>query len=333
MLFLAFLCGTFADRLCAVGGRSFNGTILASVECTDVRVGGQALAWTEDLPPMLVPRYNFGSTYFDSEWIFCAAGGFGGIEETTLAEVECFNGSTWQAWPEMNVPREGLGLGVFGSKLYAAGGFTSLPSFRVLTSYEVLENGNWTLVFPFTSRYNFALYSNNFSMCAMGGRGTSQLLDSMECFDGEQWVEQAPMLHPRSSFAAAKFEQTTLFGTPLKNLGLIATGPPSTPPRARADIYDEESGTWQALFAVMAEPRSWHTLSEYRGLLCAMGGILREDITVQPISPLECLRVATVSPPFAQWITIGGSMITPRYGHGAIAEYTVNYVCVCVFFF
>jgi N-acetylneuraminic acid mutarotase len=218
-------------------------------------------------------RRSMGATRFAlgvgvvNQRLYAVGGGSGGaptssVEMYNPAEPPFGISDSWTPRASMSIAREGVGVAVVGSRLYAIGGHTSGGG--VVSSMEAYNpsTNTWDSSLPAmpTPRAEFATAAIGSVIYVVGGEDDSHVsLNTLEAYDvgANSWSTVAPMPTARRFFAAA-----------VVNGILYAIG---GTPSGTVEAYDPSTNTWSTK-APLPNPRSGLAAGAIDGLIYAVGG-------------------------------------------------------------
>ena len=174
-------------------------------------------------------------------------------------------GGTWSVKAGMPTPREGLGAGTAGSKLYAIKGY-NFGDTSINQAYDPATNTWTTLANSPTPESEFGATALGTRVYAIGGRTNGGTTVSIYDTSSNTWTFGAPMPTARRGAAVVAV------GTTIYAIGGSACCEPGISPQYAAnEAYDTASNTWRIL-APLPSPRSDAYAVEVSGKIYVIGG-------------------------------------------------------------
>ena len=182
--------GVVDSKLYAVGGAVMNNggwTVLANVEVYDPATN----TWAA-VASMPTARKSLASAVVGGKLYALGGSSFGCCPDNALATVEMYDTATntWTTVAPMPTARYGLVAEVVGGKLYAAGGYHSVPVDNAIDTVEVYNPAanKWAAVTPMpTARYGLVagvlggkLYAAGGSCCTQDDENPLDVLEVLE---------------------------------------------------------------------------------------------------------------------------------------------------------
>lgn len=191
--------GVLGGRLYVVGG--YTGKAGAWEPVDEVHsLGPGETAWRQE-PSLLGPRGALAVASLDDALV--AIGGVGAGERTT--EILDAGGTAWTAGPDLNVEREHLAATGAGGRAWAiAGRLHTLESNRDTTESWGPGEDEWREEPKLNhTRGGVGAAAPGDRPCVAGGEqpGEPSTIETIECFDGEQWEVVARLEVPRHGVA------------------------------------------------------------------------------------------------------------------------------------
>src|SRR2546425_767943 len=174
-------------------------------------------------------------------------------------------GGTWSVKAGMPTPREGLGAGTAGSKLYAIKGY-NFGDTSINQAYDPATNTWTTLANSPTPESEFGATALGTRVYAIGGRTNGGTTVSIYDTSSNTWTFGAPMPTARRGAAVVAV------GTTIYAIGGSACCEPGISPQYAAnEAYDTASNTWRIL-APLPSPRSDAYAVQVSGKIYVIGG-------------------------------------------------------------
>ena len=189
------------DRVYAVGGYT-NGVGGAWQPQSGMwSLGPGEPAWREEAPMPAGPRGALGAAAAGD--VLVAAGGESG--GTVLGRTEVYDPErgTWRPGPDLAVSREHLAVAAGGDRVYAiAGRAGGLGNFRAVQSLDPRSDREWRDEPEVAhSRGGIGAAAVGDRVCVAGGEEAAGTIASVECLDGDRWVQAARLARPRHGLA------------------------------------------------------------------------------------------------------------------------------------
>ncbi|EDO38065.1 predicted protein [Nematostella vectensis] len=238
--------------------------------------------------------------------------------ETISNTTECYSlqTNTWQSSAPLIVPRQQLGVGNIGNRLYAVGGsngYTRLSTVEMFTP----ESNKWTYCKSLnTSRSGVGLGVLGETLYALGGYDGRTCLKTVERYD--------PQVDCWSSVASTTVTRSFPGVAELGGRLFVIGGNDGASFLNSVECYDPLSNKWTTLPS-MCRPRAGIGAGAIDGLLFAIGGfdgMLRLDIvemfesrmnTWTQVSPLKSCRDGVCVAAYGCWIYAVGGIDGPSY--------------------
>src|SRR3989441_6406881 len=211
-------------------------------------------------------------------------------------------GGTWSIKAGMPTPREGLGAGAVGSKLYAIKGFSFFGDSGINQAYDPATNTWTTLASSPVPESECGATAVGTRVYAIGGRTTGGATVSIYDTASGAWSFGAPMPTARRGAAAVAV------GTTIYAIGGSACCAPGTSPQYVAnEAYDTLSNTWRIL-SPLPSPRSDAYAVAVSGKIYVIGGFSTtlSNRTSSLLSTIQAYNIASDT-----WSTLA-PMPTPR---------------------
>ena len=248
-------------------------------------------------------------------------GGYTG-NNTTAANIYTYD-PTMDTWETLQSPTRCSAFTTYHNKLLLVGGLETSTG-QETNQLWVFEEGEQTWTQPLlpmpTSRWGASAVSYQDYLIVAGGRNSDGLLNTVEVFDGQQWVA-ADQLPKRCSFMQSTshdghyylmggdYQGTSVFYTSLQSLVEKATQHPPTSPS-----NTDQLSVWKTLTDT---PHRHSSTTIFGGALVAVGGDPNQSSLhlYFPLTqswlpalemPLGVQYTCTVTLPTGEMMVIGG---------------------------
>ena len=248
-------------------------------------------------------------------------GGFTG-NDTTAANIYTYDPTT-DTWETLQSPTRYSALTTYHNKLLLVGGVETSTG-QATNQLWVFEEGEQTWTQPLppmpTSRRGVSAVSYQDYLIVAGGHNYGGHLNTVEVFDGHQWVTADPLPERCCSMMSTSHDGhyylmggycqgTSVFYTSLQSLVEKATQHPPTSPSST-----DQTSVWKTLTDT---PHQWSSTTIFGGALVAVGGWTNQSSLhlYFPLTqswlpagemPLGVDRTCTVTLPTGEMMVIGG---------------------------
>ena len=194
------------DRVYAVGGYTDGTGGAWEPQAGMWSLGPEEPAWREEAPMAAGPRGALGAAAA-GDLLVVAGGESGG---TVLGRTEVYDPErrAWRPGPDLSVPREHLAVAAGSDRVYAiAGRAGGLGNFRAVQSLDPRADRPWRDEPEVAhSRGGIGAAAVGDRVCVAGGEEPAGTIASIECLDGDGWVQAARLARPRHGLAVMGIE-------------------------------------------------------------------------------------------------------------------------------
>jgi hypothetical protein len=194
------------DRLYAVGGYTNGAGGAWEPQAGMWSLGPEENSWREEAPMPGGPRGALGAAAAGD--LLVVAGGESGGAVLGRTEVYDSERRAWRTGPDLALPREHLAVAAVGDRVYAiAGRAAGQGNFRAVQSLEPRSDRAWRDEPEVKdSRGGIGAAAVGDRMCVAGGEEPAGTIASVECLDGDRWVQAARLARPRHGLAVVALE-------------------------------------------------------------------------------------------------------------------------------
>ncbi|XP_067950824.1 influenza virus NS1A-binding protein-like [Watersipora subatra] len=247
--------------------------IIAHIEASDsthnllISINGVIYSMTVRM--MFLPTSDrYGSTESvlnrNGHYVNSSSGSSAEEDEQAGGLEECYQKSSvssFEPLAEMNQPRCGVGLASWEGKLIAFGGNDRAECLNTVEAYDP-ESNSWSHLPNMRcrrGRFDGVVVANKLYAC--GGSDGRRELNSIECFDGNDWKQRSNMLSFKSSCGIGALDDK------LYMLG----GYNGQRAEKSCEVYNPVNDSWSRI-ASLQEGRSQCAVCSYKGMLYVFGG-------------------------------------------------------------